>query len=124
MTEILATIAASIVLAALARAGNDGDYLYRVETIRAAPGKLEALLNWAAGARAPGHFEAAGSPFPFILRHSRGDQLDLLVILPMQSWAAFHSRANEKKRAAASKAHRALLDSQKGLIAFEEDVFA
>lgn len=124
MTKILATIVAAIMLAAPAHAGNEGDYLYRVETIRAAPGKLEALLNWTAAARSAGYFEAAGSPFPFIMRHSQGDQWDLLVILPMQSWAAYHSKANAKKREAASKAHRALLDSQKGLIAFEEDVFA
>ncbi len=110
--------------AAPALAQNEGDYLYRVETLRAAPGKFEALLDWAASARAAGYYEAGGRPFPFLMRHSQGDQWDLLVILPMESWASFHAPAKEKKRAAAAAAHRALLDAQDGLIAFEEDLFA
>ena len=102
----------------------EGDYLYRVETIRAAPGKFEALLNWAADAKSVGYFEDAGGEFPFLMRHSQGDQWDLMVILPMESWSAYHSRSREKKRVAAREKHAALLAAQEGLIAFEEDHFA
>lgn len=124
MTKFLATIVAAVMLAAPAHAGNDGDYLYRVETIRAAPGKLEALLDWAADVKEARYFEDTGSPYPFVMRHSQGDQWDLLVILPMKSWADYYSKARVKKREAAAAKHSALLQAQKGLIAFEEDNFA
>ncbi len=124
MNKMMAMIVAALTHFTAAHAGNEGDYLYRIETIRAAPGKLEALLNWAASARDAGYFEAAGSPYPFVMRHSQGDQWDLLVILPMESWAAYYSKARVKKREAAAKTHSALIESQVGLIAFEEDLFA
>lgn len=119
-----AFIAIGFLLAPATAQEREGDYLYRVETIRAAPGKLEALLNWAAEAKEARYFEDAGRPYPFIMRHSQGDQWDLLVILPMESWGAYHSKAQEKKRAAAREKHQALLAAQVGLIAFEEDHFA
>jgi len=102
----------------------EGDYLYRVETIRAAPGKLEALLNWAAEVKEAGYFNDAGGQFPFLMRHSQGDQWDLIVIFPMESWTVFYSKSREKKRVAAREKHHALIAAQNGLIAFEEDVFA
>lgn len=102
----------------------EGDYLYRVETIRAAPGKLAALLNWAADAKEAEYFEDSGGHFPFLMRHSQGDQWDLMVILPMESWRAYHSRSAENKRKKAREKHADLLAAQKGLIAFEEDHFA
>lgn len=102
----------------------EGDYLYRVETIRAAPGKLEALLNWATAIKEADYFEDAGGTYPFIMRHSQGDQWDLMVILPMENWTAFHSKSAVKKREQARKKHAALLAQQTGLIAFEEDHFA
>ena len=124
MKTWIAAIAALSIAGAPALAANEGDYLYRVETIRAAPGKLEALLNWAAEAKAARYFEDAGSPYPFIMRHSQGDQWDLMVIAPMKDWADYHSKARRNKREAAAVKHRALLQAQKGLIAFEEDAFA
>lgn len=124
MKKLIAAFALLLLAAAPALAASEGDYLYRVETIRAAPGKLEALLNWAAAAKEARYFEEAGTPYPFIMRHSQGDQWDLMVILPMKSWAEYHSKSRIKKREAAAKKHQSLLDSQKGLIAFEEDAFA
>jgi hypothetical protein len=102
----------------------EGDYLYRVETIRAASGKLEALLGWAQDVKDADYFEDAGGQFPFIMRHSQGDQWDLMVILPMENWTAFHSKSRTAKREKARRKHKALLGMQSGLIAFEEDVFA
>ena len=124
--RILGLIAAfaALVSPSLAKEPREGDYLYRVETIRAATGELEALLNWAENAKEAGYFTDAGGQFPFLMRHSQGDQWDLMVILPMESWAKYHSRSQTKKRAAAREKHSALLMAQNGLIAFEEDHFA
>ena len=124
MKSTIAAIVSLFVAAAPAFAGNEGDYLYRVETIRAAPGKLKNLLEWAEQAKEARYFEDAGAAFPLVMRHSQGDQWDLLVILPMENFTVFHSKARTAKRSAAAKKHAALLAAQDGLIAFEEDLFA
>lgn len=102
----------------------EGDYLYRVETLRAATGKLEALLEWAASAKDAGYFRDAYGADPLIMRHSQGDQWDLMVFLPMESWEIFYSKQNSKRLEKARDRHKDLLNSQSGLIAFEEDHFA
>lgn len=124
MKRLITIAAALAMLASPVGAATEGDYLYRIETIRAAPGKLKDLLEWAAQAKEARYFEDAGAPFPLVMRHSQGDQWDLFVILPMESFAVFHSKARTAKRAAAAKKHAALLAAQDGLIAFEEDLFA
>ena len=122
---IAALFAAAIAIVAPASADDrEGDYLYRIETIRAAPGKLKDLLAWAQQAKEARYFEDAGGSFPLVMRHSQGDQWDLMVMLPMQSFADYHSKARTKKREAAAAKHRDLLAAQGGLIAFEEDIFA
>jgi len=102
----------------------EGDYLYKVETVRAAPGKLEALLDWAAEIKGSDYFDDAGGRFPFIMRHSQGDQWDLMIINPMQSWAAYYSKSAIRKRDKAAEKYGDLLAGVEGLIAFEEDHFA
>lgn len=126
IAAIIALFAPGLMAAAQAEkvGALEGDYLYRVETIRAAPGRLEALLQWTRDAREARYFEEAGGAFPLIMRHSQGDQWDLLVILPMESWAAYHAPARTKKLAGAEQRHAGLLAAQDELIAFEEDHFA
>ena len=52
----------------------EGEQLYRVSTVRAAPGQLAELLEWAR----PANTEAF-----FVMRHSQGDQWDLLFAIPL-----------------------------------------
>ena len=80
----------------------EGDYLYKVSTVRAAPGALEELLGW---------IEPRRDALPFVMRHSQGDQWDLAIITPLGTWAAFATRARPIALPAA-------------LIAFEADHFA
>ena len=58
------------------------------------------------------------------MRHSQGDQWDLLVIAPMQSWTDYHSAASTKKRRDASAQHAELIAAGQALFAFYEDHFA
>jgi len=102
----------------------EGDYLYKVSTVRAAPGKLEALLDWAAGLMGSDYFADAGGEPAFIMRHSQGDQWDLMIITPMESWSVYHSRTNTKRRVKAAEKYSMLLAPVDGLIAFDEDHFA
>jgi len=121
-----------IVLAALfvpipALAGEhelEGDYLYRVSTVRAAPGLLADLLDWTATLRDADYFEESGQEPPFLIRHSQGDQWDLMIVMPIESWTAYYSEKATQIRDEAALAHAQLLGSKGAMIAFEEDHFA
>lgn len=102
----------------------EGDYLYKVTTVRAATGKLEDLLNWVAEMKASDYFDEIGAPAPFVMRHSQGDQWDLLKIEPMGSWRAYHSKSNEKRRAKAAATYGENLAAGSAFVAFAEDHFA
>jgi len=54
----------------------EGDQLYRVSTVRAAPGSLSALLE-RIGSR------KESPPSSHVMRHSQGDQWDLMIIEPI-----------------------------------------
>ena len=80
----------------------EGNYLYKVTTVRAATGSLSDLLGWLASRR---------KEAPFIMRHSQGDQWDLMIITPLETWAAFATRL------------RPIVLPER-FVAFEEDHFA
>lgn len=102
----------------------EGDYLYKVTTIRAATGELSNLLDWEARMTASGYYEDAGLERPLLMRHSQGDQWDLLVVTPMQSWTTFHSPEATDRRSEATAKHAELIGAGQALFAFYEDHFA
>jgi hypothetical protein len=102
----------------------EGKYLYKVTTIRAATGALAELLDWEAQLSASEYYDDAEQERPLLMRHSQGDQWDLLVIVPMQSWVDYHSEEATDKRSIASANHKDLLAAGQKLFAFYEDHFA
>ncbi|MEM9529902.1 MAG: hypothetical protein AAGA23_03165 [Pseudomonadota bacterium] len=84
--------------APLASAENEGSQLYRAITVRAAPGAFAELLDWVAPRN--------GRQF-YVMRHSQGDQWDLMILLPLETMSL--------------KSPLAEIDR---LIAFQEDNFA
>lgn len=102
----------------------EGDYLYKVTTVRAATGALADLLDWEARLNASDYYAKAGQEHPLLMRHSQGDQWDLLVIVPMQSWIHYHSPEGTKKRSAAATEHAGLITEGQAMFAFYEDHFA
>lgn len=102
----------------------EGKYLYKVTTIRAATGALADLLDWEARLKASPYYDEAGQERPLLMRHSQGDQWDLLVIVPMQSWSDYHSPAATQKRATAATEHADLIAAGQRFFAFYEDHFA
>ena len=88
-----------LALALTAQAGDlEGDQLYRVSTVRAAPAAFSDLLDWAA--------EGNRDQF-FVARHSQGDHWDVMFIIPMLSLSLSDP-----------------LEPVASLIAFREDNFA
>lgn len=102
----------------------EGTYLYKVTTVRAAPGQLSALLDWVASMKSSSFFDEAGERPPFVMRHSQGDQWDLLKITPMESWSAYHSQRASRRRAKIYEKFKEELAQGAGLLAFSEDHFA
>jgi hypothetical protein len=98
----------------------EGDYLYRVIAVRAAPGEFSSLIdswkdriaNWpdAAGAR------------PLWMRHSQGDQWDLLFFFPMGDWAAYYAPEAAAARTEAGDPAGTLASDRRA--ARVEDLFA
>ncbi len=124
-TKLYAALVILISISGVAGADElEGDYLYKVTTIRAATGALADLLEWEAQLSSSGYYEAAGQKTPLLMRHSQGDHWDLLVIVPMQSWTDYHSREATQKRHKASTEHADLITAGQDLFAFYEDHFA
>jgi hypothetical protein len=74
-----------------APAAADPMYLYRVQFLRAAPGKLLDLINLHKDRMTV--YDAAGDERPLWWRHTQGDQWDLMFLYPMESYAEFYSPA-------------------------------
>ena len=102
----------------------EGDFLYRVTTVRAAPGSFSDLLDWHAEVLASGYFDESGQPTPMVLRHSQGDHWDLMFIHPMGTWTDYYDKLATRKRHDADREFGDLLSSGEEFIAFSEDHFA
>jgi len=100
LAPMLALLAASTAGPGLAQ--TSGDYAYRVLLLRAAPGHLTELIDLYRD-RIP-VYEAAGEERPMILRHSQGDQWDLMILWPVASLEAYYSAARTERRATAARA--------------------
>ncbi len=97
-------------------------YLYRVTTVRATPGRLLDLI--ALYQAHQGDYEAQGDAPPFWMRHSQGDQWDLLLMYPMESQAAFYHPDRVARRAEHAEERQAFEDQLEPLVAWQEDLFA
>ncbi len=62
----------------------EGDYLYHVVMLRAAPGRLLDLIELLKEER--DLFADVEEPLPYWMRHTQGDQWDLLLLYPMGSF--------------------------------------
>ncbi len=111
-------VVATFALSPMALAQNErGDYLYRVTTLRAAPGELLNLIDLIKQQQANPGSDAA----PFMMRHSQGDQWDLLLMYPMASFETYYSA----ERVRAREADAALFNKSLSRFAvFREDLFA
>jgi len=102
----------------------EGKYLYKVTTIRAATGGLANLLEWEARLKFSEYYDDAEQESPLLMRHSQGDQWDIMVIVPMQSWTDYHSEVATRTRSKAAGKHAELIADGQKLFAFYEDHFA
>ncbi|MFQ5534062.1 MAG: hypothetical protein ACE5EM_04475 [Sphingomonadales bacterium] len=84
--------------AAPASAQDTPAYLYRVTTLRAAPGKLTELIDFVKARVVKGSYGARGQQPPMVMRHSQGDQWDLLLLQPVGNYAAHFANPSARRR--------------------------
>ncbi len=96
-------------------------YLYKVTLVRAAPGHLLDLIDLYRRQRAV--YEARGDAPPFWMRHSQGDQWDLMLLFPMESYAAYYAPDRLARRASQAPARQAFREAFGHLAAWTEDLF-
>ncbi|MFQ5551639.1 MAG: hypothetical protein ACE5FJ_10430 [Gemmatimonadales bacterium] len=107
---------ASLAMATVATQGNAD--LYRMRMVRAAPGELTQVIELLQ--RQADELERAGGPRPHMMRHSQGDQWDLLLLYPMESFERYYSADARDRRAALLSATD---DRLEDLLAWQEEVF-
>lgn len=125
-SRVIVLLFLAILVATPAQAAQqlEGEYLYRVTTVRADAGHLADLLGCMAEMKVSSYFENAGEPPPLVMRHSQGDQWDLLIISPMDSWTKYHSSEAADRRKKAQDKFVGEISACHAYLAFTEDHFA
>ena len=119
LTLLLSVTLAAAGAPALSIPANEPGYLYKMTLVRAAPGKLLDLIAFQKDHLA--RYEARGDASPFWMRHSQGDQWDLLLLFPMESYAAYyHPHRLAHRQSLADDEQRA---AWRSLVAWQEDLF-
>jgi len=75
---------------------SDLSYLYKATFVRAAPGRLLDLIALYKTQMAA--YDAAGDERPFWWRHTQGDQWDLMLLFPMESYTKYYSPERVTRR--------------------------
>ena len=92
--------------------------LYKVSLFRAAPGQLLPLIdNMKARVK---DYEKSGGDAPFIIRHSQGDQWDLMVYEHIDNYQLYYGK-NEKLKTIFTPDHG---DDFYNLVAFHETIYS
>lgn len=103
----------------------EASYLYKMTMVRAAPGKLHDLIELYEK-RMP-VYDAAGDERPLWMRHTQGDQWDLLLLYPMESFSAYYApeRISRREKAAeeAGLPQAAFTEKLLECVSLHEDVF-
>jgi len=125
--HLVSLIAGSLILSALpAGAEEAAPSLYRTEMLRAAPGQLAAVIELVKE-RLP-VWKQMHNTGPFWMRHSQGDQWDLLLLFPMgRDFEEYYgASARERRDTAAARSGISETDFQRqllGLVAWREDLY-
>lgn len=117
MKKLLLTILLAFVLGSSVQAA-DTAYLYNARFVQAAPGRLLELIELYKK-QAP-VYAASGDEAPLIIRHTQGDKWDLMLLLPIGSYADYYKADRAEKRKQAQQTYSAKL---KGLISWQEDLY-
>lgn len=91
------TLVVTAMVGAAGLSAQEGDYLWRVATVRAAPGMLAELMDMYEE-QAAANVEAGDGDMVW-MRHSQGDQWDLMIMFPMGSFGEYYGESRVAARA-------------------------
>jgi hypothetical protein len=98
-----------------------GDQLYKVTLLRAAPGDLLALIDaLLVDLKADNNL---GLTDALLIRHSQGDQWDLMLIDPISSMGDYFSEEQRTARTTSSAIERPYGDMFHHMVSFQEEAF-
>lgn len=100
------------------------DTLFKFTMVRAAPGKLEALINFYRAEKGAGYYESIGEKQPMIMRHSQGDHWDLFLLQPIMSYQAYYGPDMISLRAEKASEILSHKNKENDLLAFEEHLMS
>ncbi len=121
----LILIAFFFLMAVLARAAEPPrDTLWLTTTIRAAPGELKNLIEDLKTLEKQGFYSHGDRIAPLILRHSQGDQWDLMLLEPIGSFSEFFAPERLKSEARNTFESAQILGNLEGRIAYKDELFA
>jgi hypothetical protein len=120
----LVVAAAYLWLPSSALGQTEGEHLYNVTMLRAAPGHFTELISTLEESIAVG--DEAGDEAPFWIRHSQGDQWDFMLIYPMGDFSSYYDPGRVERRASAWGTSRGIEVSERlsALTSYREEWFA
>ncbi len=121
LTLLLTVTLAAADAPALSIPADEPGYLYKMTLVRAAPGKLLDLIAFQKDHLA--RYEARGDASPFWMRHSQGDQWDLLLLFPMESYTAYYHPDRLALRQTLADDEQTFGAAWRSLVAWQEDLF-
>ena len=80
----------------------EAEYLYKMTMVRAAPGKLLELIDLFD--KRMSVYETSGDEAPLRMRHAQGDQWDLLIMYPIESFSKYYAPERVAQRTKAATA--------------------
>lgn len=95
------------------------DQLYKVSLFRANPGDLLELID-EIKSDIENH-ETLGIEKPYLLRHSQGDQWDLMLIYPIENLSSYFSEKSMMERTASKTLEKSYGDDFHNLVSFQEE---
>lgn len=96
-------------------------YLYKVKLVQAAPGKLLELID--SYKEMMPVYAAVGEETPLWLRHSQGDQWDLMILIPIGSYREYYHPDRMAKREKVLRDQHQMLQKLADATAWQEDLF-
>jgi hypothetical protein len=100
-------------------------FLYRATFVRAAPGKLLDLIDLFKDQMSV--YDASGDKRPFWWRHTQGDQWDLMMLFPMESYSEYYSKGRierrEEAQSSSSLSQMEFINKFQECSSWHEDIF-
>lgn len=121
---LLAVSVSLVALPAHSRAQTEGNHLYNVTLLRAAPGHFTDLV--AALEESFALNRQAGDEPPFWFRHSQGDHWDFMLIYPVGDFLSYYSPDRVQRRSSvwSSGAGAGLTNRLAGFTSYKEEWFS